>query len=200
MMQIRPGDMLPKRAIVHDGLTRWHALLVFPQREAAARAWLDARKVYSFYPVRQQDRVIRGKKSTVERRYLPGYLFARFNGAPIWHRILRDHATDMGSPFIRDAIRLHSGEPGVLMPQSLSALLDMRSRDEMLTEAQQARRLVKPGCRARVKNGAYQGQEVEVVTLTAAGGATFRLRMFGGEFDVEVDASRLERIEDHESR
>lgn len=107
--------------IVHAGIPRWHALLTFPQREAAAKQWLAVRGVYSFYPVRLVRRDFRGKVLEFETRYLPGYVFVLFSGEPVWHLIIHDEMTGGGSPYVRSVIRLHSGEPGWLREETLTA-------------------------------------------------------------------------------
>lgn len=198
MMQhrnIAVGDILPAapgREIVSErGCRRWHALLVYPQREVAGRVWLQRRGVYAFFPVERQVRVVRGKRIERSRRYLPGYLFALFPHDPIWHRILDSPETP--NPFFRDVIRLHSGEAGRLHPRSIRALAEMRETDERIVERRRAARLPRQGDRVRLRTGPLEDHIGEVVELTA-GTVRLKVKMFASEVPVQAKIEHVERL------
>jgi transcription antitermination factor NusG len=171
------GDAAPPRVrapILRDyGPPRWHALLVFPRREQAAKDWLDARGVYAFFPVSVERRMVRRYLTDVARAYLPGYLFARFHGEVAWHRVL-------GSPFIHNALRRANGEPGLLHPETLESLREMRTTDDKLAERRANECLIRRGCKVRVISGPFQEWEVEVTEITTSGRAKFEVKLLGG--------------------
>lgn len=189
---VAAGRGLP--AVVTFGPARWHALRVAPQREDQAEAWLRLRGVYAFHPVLMR-RVRRG--ATVReyaRRYLPGYVFARFDGAPVVHRVL-------ACPFIIGALCLGGGAWGVLEPDRLRAIHAMRRLDaegEAARAAAAKRRvaeaMVRRGDGALFTGGAFAGQRCEVVDLSAEGGAQVRMRLFGADVLVSAQVADLIRL------
>jgi transcription antitermination factor NusG len=173
--------------ILCDGELRWYALMVRPQREEAARVWLERYRVVSFYPVTDAKRMRRGKPVHYERKYLPGYLFAQFPGEPIWHVLL-------SSPFVRDVIRLHNGTPGILHPDTLTRLHAMRKMDMEIETKRRYRKMIRVGDRVKVKRGAMEGWEVEVVEIDAAAGkAKFALQLLGA-CNAEIEIDGLEKL------
>lgn len=179
--------------IFADGGARWHALIVAPMREQHAEGWLKARGVYSFHPVRVRHKKIRGATRRIVSRYLPGYVFARFPGRIITHRVV-------GTPFITDMIRMANGEPGKLDPEALRALHAMREVDEQTQEAEARKRRklkeqsrLRRGDRAVLLTGVMAGQSVEVLELKA-GRAKFSIRMFGGDIPAEADIGELQKV------
>lgn len=173
-------------ALSEPGPARWYGLVVPPQREGAAEAWLALRGVYSFHPVKSRTVKIRGKCIRRESRYLPGYVFARFDGSIIWHRV-------QASPFISDAIRLSSGQPATLNPNDLKGIYAMRHRDEAEADAERQARTIRPGDRARILSGVFEGNEVEVCEIRS-GEAVLRLTMFGDCVPVRIPLAGLHKI------
>lgn len=170
-----------KGAIVTPGPSRWYALRVTPQREDQAEAWLRLRGVYAFHPVLMRRVTRHGKARDYARRYLPGYVFARFRGDPVRHAVLT-------CPFITGALCRSDGQWGVLEPQKLAAIHAMRKVDAegeaarfARDAARRAAAMARPGDTALFTGGAFAGAQCEVVDLSADGGATVRMRLFGGE-------------------
>lgn len=173
---VRPGS-----EICWQGSPRWYALRVAPQREEQAEAWLGRRGVYAFHPVLTVRTRRFGKLLEYHRRYLPGYVFARFRGDPIRHRVT-------ASPFILGALARACGEWGILDPSALRQIHAMRPIDAA-TEA--ARREAKARLRSRLaahvggaamfSAGAFAGQRCEVAELLADGGVKVRMALFGSE-------------------
>ncbi|MGR3376045.1 transcription termination/antitermination NusG family protein [Salipiger abyssi] len=165
--------------ICKPGPAGWYALLCAPQRERQAEAWLAARGVYAFHPVTVRRSRQRGRVREYHRRYLPGYVFARFAGVPVAHRVL-------ASPFLFGALCRRDGEWGVLGPKRLAALHEMRIRDERQEQDRRARkkaaaaaRRVRAGDTALFRAGPFAGLQCEVVELLADGGARVQLELFG---------------------
>lgn len=178
-------------AIFRPGPARWYALRVAPQREDQAEAWLRRRGVYGFHPVLLRRVRRQGVLREYQRRYLPGYVFARFPGEPVVHAVI-------ASPFIIGALTLASGVWGILDPRRMGQIHAMRNVDaeaEAIRKAKAAQRraaaMVRPGDAALFTGGAFVGQQCEVVDLAADGGATVRMRLFGGDVLVAAQASAL---------
>lgn len=176
--------------LFEPGPARWFALLCLAQREEQAEAWLSRRGVYSFHPVTVRRSRVRGRVREYQRRYLPGYVFARFGGAPIYHRVLE-------SPFIFGALLRSDGEWGVLGPDGLTALHEMRARDDRIEEqrrelrrAAKRVRSLRVGERALFRAGPFAGQNCEVVDI-AGGGVKVRLELFCQSSLVEVRSRDL---------
>lgn len=167
---------------------RWHALMTLPQAEAKTEAWLKARGVYSFHPVTRRVVTIRGKAVSRVSRYLPGYVFARFPGEMVWHRV---HAC----AHVHDCIRMASGQPGILRPDDLTALHAMRDRDDEAREAQRHAAMIRRGDKVRILSGLWQDSApTEVVEIGENGKAKVRLVMFGAERLVEVDMTAMIKV------
>lgn len=190
------GDALPPAVAAQaplyvPGPRRWHALRVVPLAEARVEAWLEARGVEAFHPVVVRQVRERGKLVRRERRYLPGYVFARFPGAPVVHAVT-------GHRDILGAICRASGEWGVLDPASLQAIRAMRRLDAGIDAQRRADRArvrqalrVRAGDVALFQAGVFAGRSAEVVDLRADGGAVLRFKLFGGEVLVQALADDL---------
>lgn len=201
---VRIGDLIgvsqPDSGIFLPGPSRWYALRVAPQREMHAQIWLKKRGVYSFHPVLRRKAVRFGKAVEYQQRYLPGYVFARFKGDPVVHRVC-------SSPFILSALTYHGGAWGILNPSDLRGLHIMRQVDApagygggpgsaRIADRVRQRRLcaMRAGEGALFTGGAFAGQHCEVVELTAEGGAKVRMRLFGGEVLVQARVDDLRAI------
>lgn len=174
------------------GGARWHALLVYPQRERAAKAWLNRFSIDAFFPVEDAFRWRRNRMVRYERCYLPGYLFAHFPGTPLWHRIIK--ADDRR--LVHDVIRMSDGiTPGVLHPDTLVELEAMRDMAKTIEAKRQAKRALRPGDRAKFNSGPFAGYEVEIVKVNTASGKARFLQMVGAiHGEASIDA--LDKIEE----
>lgn len=180
----------PRRLVWQDA-PRWYCLIAMPQQEGATVAWLKRKGIDAFFPVTsvaQRRPRAKIKSVMVHRKYLPGYVFARFPGEPVWHELFGI------CPFIANVMRLRSGVPGILHPDDMRKISAMRAVDE---EAQAARRkamMLRKGDKARILDGVMEGWEVEVHEVdTSTGKAKFRITLFG-ERETEIDMCRMEKI------
>lgn len=178
------GACAARPDLVQGGPANWYALRVAPQREDQAEAWLRLRGVYGFHPVLQRKVHRFGKVRSYQRRYLPGYVFARFHGVPLVHEVL-------ACPFILGALCHSSGVWGVLERSKLSAIHAMRSVDAQAKDARRADALrrrqaaaLRQGDAVIFRDGPFEEVRGEVVALQADGGVTVRLVLFGREVDV----------------
>jgi transcription antitermination factor NusG len=174
--------------IVTPGESRWHCLIVYPQREAPTRIWLAEHGVEAFYPVTITKQRHRGRDISRVRRYLPGYVFANFPGEPAWWRILGDARRN-----VRDVLRVHNGEAGRLHEDTLTQLQAMREVDEELEERKRVARTVRKGDLVRIKVGELVNWEVEIVDIKGPKGV-FHVKLFGAEHSAEVDLANVEKL------
>ncbi len=192
-MMIRIGDVVPyappQRALYVPGPPdtppRWYALRCAPLREEAAARHLKDRGVPSFFPVKVKVVTIRGRKMERRQMFLPGYLFAAFPGAPLWHRVI-DH--DDPKRLIRGVLCLASGTPGELREDDLADLKALAARDDKAEAEAKARATVKVGDLVRLPDLIDpDGAPRVVVGLTAKGGVVVRLTLFGRINDVAIE-------------
>jgi len=167
--------------LCRPGVARWHALFVSPQKEDQAEAWLQRRGVYSFHPVTTRKVIRSGRPREYHRRYLPGYVFARFPGEVLVHDVV-------ACPFVQGALCGADGLWGVILPKDLRALHAMRKIDAELDRdrrlaARKRRKAqnLKKGDTAMFRSGAFVERTCEVVELVAEGGAKVRFQLFGRE-------------------
>lgn len=195
MMAWRAGDQaglaVGAAGLWGDAAGGWYALRVAPQREGFVEAWLARRGVQAFHPVMQRQSVVRGRPRVWYRAYLPGYVFARFPGAPVVHRVL-------ALPHVVGALTLRGEDWARIAPADLRALYDMRQVDADLTDAraaqlarQRAARALRPGGGALFRGGPMAGTRCEVVEIRGAGEVRVRLTLFGGEVIASASPSDL---------
>lgn len=172
--------------LFEDGPPRWHCLVVSAQRETHAERWLDLRGVYSFHPITERYKVIKGKRRRFVKRYLPGYVFARFPGDIITHRVV-------GTPFIRDMIRLSDGRPACLNPHDLRQLHAMRDIDTQQQNARAEAKRIRKGDRIRIVSGVLAGTETEALELSN-GKVHFTIQMFSADQEATASLSDIEKV------
>ena len=179
------------RALWSDGPRGWYALRVAPQAEVKVESWLARFGVESFHPCLMRQVRVRGALRQYRSAFLPGYVFARFPGLPMAHRV-------RAQGDVHGAITLSSGEWAMIDTASMRGLLNMRDRAAALesdraAEGARLRALksVRAGDRALFMAGPLVGQRCEVVELTGAGAATVRLRLFGADHRAQARACDL---------
>lgn len=185
------ASLSPRAPLFRPGAPRWHALRVRPQSEDFVEAWLDRRGVYAFHPVEQRVGHRHGRAVTWLRRYLPGYVFARFPGTAICHAVA-------ALPHITGAVTVRGGQWACLDGADLRdlhgmahrALIHQRAEAEAAARARAARAL-RPGCRALFSAGPLEGQECEVIEIAGSGAVRVRLRLFGAPHEVSVQGAVL---------
>ena len=183
LLGLRPGDPAPPQiagpaALFVPGPRRWVPTCA-PLREDAAEAWLSRRGVYAFHPVTTRQVPVRGRAREYVRRYVPGYVFACFEGEPIPHRVL-------GGPFLTVVLRASNGSWGILGPDRLRRLHRMRRRDEVAEQRRrqaglrrQDRERLRHGDRALFRAGPFAEFTGEVVEVEADGGVKVRFDLLG---------------------
>lgn len=172
--------------ITTAGASRWHALTCPPQREGALEAFLARQEVYSFHPVRTREKLDRGKRVVIESRYIPGYVFARFPGPVVWHRLMQCN-------LVTGAIRMSNGALAILDPSDLRGLMAMAARGDAEDERRRAALRIAPGDTVRLASGAFEGQTVEVWHV-GNGRARFSIRMFGADLPCEAPLSAMVKV------
>jgi transcription antitermination factor NusG len=178
--------------IVAAAPSRWHALIVMPRKERVARAWLAERGVESFFPVRVNQYRQGGVVRRVEAPFIPGYLFTRFDGEPLWHAILARSERSLASQ-IRDVIRMRDGQPGILTEASLARLYAMASREEEITRAHRQARAIRARDRVRPVSPLIPAGEYEVVEIVGQR-CRIEIEIFGAMRAIEVDVKAVEKV------
>lgn len=190
-MTYRVGDVLPAAETTAITLweidPRWFVLLPMPQCEAKVQAWLQVRGVESWYPteVGWRMKAHSHRKEKFIRRIAPGYLFARFEAHPNWPALFHS----------RHKLRVVgvSDRPAAITDDTMAEMQELPHRlAEMRTRAIEAK-TVRPGDRARVTHGAFEGWTVDVSQVNA-GIARFVVGLFGADREMEIEVARLEKL------
>lgn len=191
---LKIGDALPfdeQKPIIHKGRAQWFGLKCVPKAESHLKAWLAIRGIYAFYPVTKARRRIprsRVKFVEYERRYLPGYVFARFDGEPVWNRFFDQ------CPFAHDVIRYQlSGQPGPLNPVDLAKLHAMRSVDEARQESAKQARTIRKGDRVRFFFSGIEFENVEVLEISGMFGKV-KLGLLGKD-EIKVSLHDMQKMQ-----
>lgn len=173
----------------------WYAFLTPPQREVSAKAWFEFHGIECWYPSETRWRIIpRGKrkKAPYEARLVPRYIFARFTGNPQWD-ILRD------CRWLTRAIGV-DGVPVPITDETLSQMQQVPSRLESIRAKREAerkaeaeKRIIRPGDKVVVTDGAMAGWIVDVAEIHA-GVASFIANMLGAA-KVNIPLSSLEKLQ-----
>ena len=164
-----------------DGPPTWHCVLVPPQGEAKARAYLMAKGLYAFFPSELKSRHRHGKKVEIERPYIPGHLYVQFRKRPQWH--------------VLKARRLISGifctgnVPIVIHPDVIRHLQGLTVEAQRLAEARAEMLRVREGDTATIISGALAGLVVDVGPIT--GDEAWLNLQFGGRIKASIKS--LER-------
>jgi transcription antitermination factor NusG len=179
--------------IVAPAPPRWHALIVMPRKERVAKEWLAERGVpEAFFPVRVASYRAAGKERKVEHPHIPGYLFARFDGEPLWHAILMRPERAVASG-IREVIRMRDGQPGILTEPSLERLYAMASRAEEITRAHRQARAIRARDRVRSVSQLLPAGEFEVVEIVGQR-CRIEVEIFGAKRAIDVDVTAVEKV------
>lgn len=143
----------------------WFALTTPPQKERAARAFLMAQGISpAFFPSENRISTIRGKKRVREAPLVGGYVFALFQGYPLWH-VLKEQA------FFTGVVCL--GNRPVVMPRGTIRRLQgltveaAERRRELRELREQLRLALMPveGEGAKIVDGPLNGFTVNVLRI-----------------------------------
>ncbi|MGC4232867.1 MAG: transcription termination/antitermination NusG family protein [Niabella sp.] len=176
----------------------WFAFVTPPQKETAAKVWLERRGVECWFPTEQRwRRVPRGKVSRVayDARVVPRYVFARFHGYPQWD-VLRQSRWisgvigrgDMPIPITDKTLSEMATVPGrlqYLRDQAAAAAAERRRREIEL-------RTIRPGDTVQIRDGACEGWIVDVSDVHA-GIASFIVPILGDRM-ISIETDRLEKV------
>ena len=174
--------------LYEPGEARWHALTVLSQKEAAVVAWLAQNGIYAFYPIRRKPVTLRGKVIQRALRYLPGYVFARFPGEPVCHRVTAHR-------HVTGAVRMADGVTwGILNPHDLTRIHAMRDLEDAHAAQRREARRIKPGDRVTILSGLWgDGQKVEVHQIRS-GAVLFEIEMAGRIVRGEAALENVEKV------
>lgn len=190
--QWRIGQVVPidGRRGLQEGHTApmWFALTTPPQKEAAARAYLEAQGIHAFYPNEERHSIVRNKRRTRKVPIVCGYVFARFTGWPQWD-VIQDRPFFTGvvalgiRPYVipRGTIRRLRG----LTVEAAERRRELREMQEQLALA----RMPQEGDKATITQGPLAGFLVDVTGIS--GGVAFYL--LPGGIKGQARAATLER-------
>lgn len=182
----------PRGVQEYDPLARpiWYGLTTPPQKEKAAREYLLAQGLHAFFPDEKIIRTVRGKRRTIKKPMVSGYVFARFTGYPNWDVVRRlpfftgvISVGDMPFPFPRGDIR-----------RMMGLTITAQERRRAMRERQEAIRAAKmpvEGQKARLIDGPLKGFTVDI-TRVSGGVAQYILP---GGLKGSSDVGALEREE-----
>lgn len=143
------------------GQTQWFALVTKPQKEKAAKVWLERNGVEVWYPTETAWRkVARGKRKKVayERTVAPRYIFAGFTGQPQWDMLFNLFP---GKLHLSGVVG-HAGRP---LPIKDDELCEMSMIPDRLVEQRAAIEdalKIKTGDKVEVLEGSMRGWVVDV--------------------------------------
>lgn len=178
-----PGPAPRSSAVLLPCDPVWFVMQTMPQGEVKAKAWLSTYGVESWFPTETAWRQVRGqqRKEKYERRIIPGYLFSRFEHEPNWPTIRHS----------KHKLRV-VGVNGSPISVTDEAMSDMQSIPERLREMKQmaiAAKIIKPGDRARIRDG-YMRDWVVDVSEVSNGIAKFVLP---GGMEAKIEVDRLDK-------
>ncbi len=144
----------------------WFILTTPPQREVAARAWLERIGVAeTWFPTEEAWKSVRGQSKQVayQRRIVPGYIFALFDREPVW-----DVMFEQGRGKISGVVGVYE-RPYAVPMKVMQAMKLVPERIERIRQAETARekairlaRLPAVGQRATLTIGPLAGRIVQV--------------------------------------
>lgn len=167
----------------------WFVLVTVPGREAKAVAFLERQGVMAWVPMVERWRRLPGGQRRAARMHpvMPGYVFARFSGAPHWRALF---GMEPGCFFLRGVLG-RDGAPAALSPDQLREVARVFDRLEKLWRAPEPDR-VRAGDQVRVR-GAADGWVMPVAEVRGPL-AWVLMPMLGGRRAVEVPVASLDRV------
>lgn len=162
----------------------WYAFTCSPQLER--RAWDGLEKIH-VDPARMEiPRFYRsrdGRRRTIMRPLLPGYVIASVTGAIPWPLIRMIEW--QGRPIIHDALR-SGGAPRAIPADEIERLAAyLRETDHTGPGTLRA------GARARVSIGRHDDRETVIKRVLSAARCTVMMRWFGADREVQTTVERL---------
>ena len=171
-----------------DSVPSWFVFQTPPQKEVSAKAWLERRGVEAWYPSETRwRRIPRGKRSKApyEARIVPRYIFARFTGYPAWDVV-------QSCRWLSHVVGVN-GTPMPVTDEVMANMDQVPARLEAIRQREIDKRTLRPGDKAKVATGPFEGWVVEVRQIHA-GIASFIVPLFGGETVGKADKDALRKI------
>jgi transcriptional antiterminator NusG len=162
--------------IGREGPPTWHCVIVPPQGEAKARAYLMAKGLYAFFPSELRARTIRGRKVEFERPYIPGHLYVQFRKRPQWH-VLKARRLITG-------VFCTGNVPITIHRDVIRHLQGLTVEAQRLAEARAEMLRVREGDKATIISGALAGLVVDVGPIT--GDEAWLSLHFGGRIKASI--------------
>lgn len=161
----------------------WHAIECVRGREEAVRQIVlgDPAVRFAFYPSTVSQWTVRGKRYERTKAEVPGLVFARFDKWPNWTKLCERQL--ILRPFqVGERIMCFN-------PDSIRILRGLRSRAELMAEAQRQANLLRVGDAAQFAEGPLSALRLSV---TGIDGDTVRFEFPGG-LEGKTDARQLKK-------
>ena len=141
------GDRVERSRTTHDKPYVWHAVECVRGREIAAQRLLEADDGVArvFFPHMLCSSTYHGRTRKWVRAQVPGFIFVCFRNWPRIH-ILKNRVLILGLLCIGE-------RPVAFHPDSVRRLRGLKSRAELLREAERQARLIRAGDMAKFKIG-----------------------------------------------
>lgn len=179
-----------------DSEPRWFAFMTPPQKEVSAKAWLEWHGVEAWYPVETRWRNVpraKVRRKPYEAVIVPRYIFARFTASPAWH-VLR------GCRFLSRVVGVEdrplpiSDDVMAQIEQYPATLNERRAEILKRRQEEERRRIVGPGDKVMVRDGALAGWVVGVAEVQ--GGIAKLFSPLLGPLKAETEVARLVKLDE----
>lgn len=166
-----------------DSIARWFALYTTPRHEKRVAQHLLQRQIEHYLPIYRVNRKWSdGSKVVLDLPLFPGYVFVRIPRS--------DRVRVLEVPGALDLVGGTGGALAALPEEEVEAL-----RGGVLVRRAEPHPLLRAGCRARIRSGAFAGMEGIVVRRKNIFRVVLTMNLIMQSISVEVDEQDLELLE-----
>ena len=170
-------------------MSAWYAISVSPAAERRVKDALTEHKVTAYYPVEKVWRTRPGRRTTHERPFIRGYVFAETDDHPTLVALSHDiEGAQRVFGFRRTAAEIAAFIGDLRQSESAGDFDATIARDK----AGKVMREIEVGSDVRVKTGPFSGFAGKLLNVTEKRRAQIVLQMLGGEVEMTVDFLKLE--------
>jgi transcription antitermination factor NusG len=168
----------------------WHVATTRPFSELIAERHLEQQRFQAFNPKCLDMRIVRGRRVTVEKPYIPGYIFINFDDtAENWQSINYTRG-------IISLIYASPEHPAVVKPDAMQILIDRCSGGQYITEHeidQHIAKLVPIAATVRITSGPFDGLH-GIVKWSHHHRVAVLMRFLGVVREIDISAKAVEVI------
>jgi transcription termination/antitermination protein NusG len=180
------------KELIEDIRRRWHVLLIEPQRELTAAAYLTAHRFKVYLPQIKTwaRRGLRRTKMEVERPMFPGYLFIRFD--PDLDDGKRRWRIDI-TPGVRGFMKL-DGEHAIISDVDIRVVQMIEEEERSGLRRPEIVHGYRLGEEVRVSEGVFSGFNGQVSRLDDEQRITLLLSLFGRAVRATLPVDDIEKL------